>query len=48
MAENLTMQGFRIDTGNMGTSTTPTGSRQIMNLVRQRVERGGGSLGPCG
>ena len=36
--------GFRIDTGNMGTSTTSAGSRQIMSLVRQRIERGGERL----
>src|SRR5579863_10446546 len=36
--------GFWIDTGNMGTSNTSAGSRQIMSLVRQRIERGGERL----
>jgi len=44
IAEKLDDMPVKIDTGNMGTSTTSAGSRQIMRLIRRRIERGGEKL----
>jgi len=40
----LTKLALRRDSRAMGTATTPTGSRRVMELVRRRIERGGERL----